>query len=137
MVTQSADLEARTHMPARSATGELESAVMEILWDRDAWTSGSDVHAALQDTHPVAYTTALTVLVRMCDKELVQRKRFTGRAYHFRATHSRAETAAARIHDVLADTSDRPAVLTQLIEHLDVTDRERLRALLDATTGDD
>lgn len=122
--------------PPRSGTGELESSVLEILWDRDDWVSGADVHATLQEFHPVAYTTALTVLTRMCDKEMVQRKRFSGRAYHFRATLSRAETAAERIREVLSQTGDRPAVLTQLIDQLDIADRERLRALLDATNGD-
>ncbi len=123
--------------PSRSATGELESAVQEILWDRDEWISGADVHTALQESNPVAYTTALTVLTRMCDKGLVERKRFSGRAYLFRATLSRAETAANRIRDVLANAGDRPAVLTQLIDQLDVADRDRLRGLLDAMNGDD
>ena len=110
--------------------------MLEILWDRATWTSGADVHTTLQRTHPVAYTTALTVLTRMCDKGVVERKRFSGRAYHFRATLTRAETAAKRIREVLADTQDRPAVLTQLIDHLDGADRERLRGLLDSTNGD-
>lgn len=123
--------------PSRSASGELESSVLEILWDSDTWTSGADVHAALQPTHPVAYTTALTVLTRMCDKGVVQRKRFSGRAYHFSATRSRAETAAERIREVLAETADRPAALTQLIDQLDLADRERLREILGATAGED
>ena len=123
--------------PSRPVTGELESSVLEILWDSDDWISGADVHAMLQENHPVAYTTALTVLTRMCDKGVVERKRFSGRAYHFRATLGRAETAAKRIRDVLAGTGDRPAVLTQLIDQLDIADRERLRTLLDATNGDD
>ena len=123
--------------PSRSGTGELEASVLEILWDRDDWISGADVHTLLQENHPVAYTTALTVLTRMCDKGIVERKRFSGRAFQFRASLSRAETAANRIREVLADTGDRPAVLTHLIGHLDVADRERLRALLDATNGDD
>lgn len=123
--------------PSRSAHGELESSVLEILWDRDDWISGADVHTMLQKNHPVAYTTALTVLTRMCDKEMAQRKRFSGRAYHFRATLSRAETAAKQIREVLSDTGASPAVLTQLIDQLGQADRERLRALLDATNGDD
>lgn len=123
--------------PSRSGTGELESSVLEILWDRDDWISGADVHTLLQENHPVAYTTALTVLTRMCDKGVVERKRFSGRAFQFRASLSRAETAAQRIREVLAGTADRPAVLTHLIGHLDVVDRERLRALLDAANGGD
>lgn len=122
--------------PTRSAPGELESSVLEILWDRDAWSSGAEVHEALQASHPVAYTTVLTVLTRMCAKGLAERTRFSGRAYHFRSTLSRTETAAKRIHEVLADTCDRPAALTQLIDQLDATDRERLRELLDSTTRD-
>jgi predicted transcriptional regulator len=123
--------------PSRTGTGALEASTLEILWDRDDWTSGAEVHAALQSFHPVAYTTALTVLTRMCDKNLVQRKRFSGRAYVFRATLSRTETAAKRVHDALATTVDRPAVLTHLINDLDAADRERLRALLDAQPGAD
>jgi predicted transcriptional regulator len=110
---------------------------MEILWDRDDWTSGNDVHAALQQTHPVAYTTALTVLVRLCDKGAVQRRRFTGRAYVFQAVRSREASAAARISAVLGDVGDRSAALSQLVDQLDDDERNRLRALLDATGRDD
>lgn len=110
---------------------------MEILWDRDDWTSGSDVHAALQGTHPVAYTTALTVLVRLCEKGSVERRRFTGRAYAFQAVRSREASAAARISQVLSDVEDRSAVLTQLIDQLDDDERKRLRALLDTTESAD
>lgn len=124
-------------MARRSKTGQLEAAVMEILWDRGEWISGADVHAALQQSHPVAYTTALTVLVRMCDKGTVERRRFSGRAYLFQATRSREANAAARIQDVLGGVGDQPAVLTQLIEQLDDASRTRLRALLDPSTDED
>lgn len=124
-------------MAKRSKTGQLEAAVMEILWDRGEWISGADVHAALQQSHPVAYTTALTVLVRMCDKGTVERRRFSGRAYLFQATRSREANAAARIQDVLGGVGDQPAVLTQLIEQLDDASRTRLRALLDPSTDED
>lgn len=124
-------------MAKRSRTGQLEAAVMEILWDRDDWISGAEVHAALQQTHPVAYTTALTVLVRMCEKGTVERRRFAGRAYLFQPTRSRDASAAARIQEVLEEVGDRPAVLTQLIDQLDDANRARLRALLDATDDED
>lgn len=121
----------------RSRAGALEAAVMEILWDRDDWVSGSDVHTVLQQAHPVAYTTALTVLVRMCDKGTVERRRFSGRAYLFRATESREASAAARIQTVLDDAGDRSAVLTHLIDQLDDVRRAQLRALLDTSVDED
>jgi predicted transcriptional regulator len=50
-------------MPKRS-TGELERAVMDVLWDQGGWLTPGEVHQRLGD--PVlAYTTVMTILVRL------------------------------------------------------------------------
>jgi predicted transcriptional regulator len=52
--------------------GPLESEVMDIVWDRGD-VSVRDVHEAIQESHPIAYTTVMTTLGRLADKGLLKR----------------------------------------------------------------
>ena len=65
-----------------SLLGELERAVMEVLWRTDAAHSVRDVHAALAD-RDLAYTTVMTVLDRLAKKGVCTRQ-LDGRACAYR-----------------------------------------------------
>jgi predicted transcriptional regulator len=58
-------------------SGELESAIMEILWDKGPMT-GRDLHAEIRRAKGIAYTTALTVLGRLSKKGFVRKDRDSG-----------------------------------------------------------
>ena len=58
----------------KRSMGELERAVMDVLWDQGGWLTPGEVHQRLQD--PPAYTTVMTILVRLCGKGRVERHRF-------------------------------------------------------------
>ncbi len=45
--------------------GELEEAIMEIVWQRDAEVTVREVWEALQPTRSLAYTTVMTVMSRL------------------------------------------------------------------------
>src|SRR5215208_6388826 len=83
----------RGSMTKRSM-GELERAVMDILWDQGGWLTPGEVHQRLQD--PPAYTTVMTILVRLCTKGRVERHR-DGRAYAYPPVGIAAATAAGVI----------------------------------------
>ena len=113
---------------AKRATGQLERAVLELLWDRGALDPG-EVHALLEDTSPVAYTTAMTVLVRMWRKGWVERER-SGRTFLYRPLQSREEHAATRMAELLAGAKDRRIALSHFVGDLSRADRAQLRKLL-------
>lgn len=67
--------------------GDLEKAVMNAVWDGGSVTV-RDVHERLEQSHGVAYTTVMTVMTRLADKQLLQRER-QGSGYMYQAAQSR------------------------------------------------
>ncbi len=116
-------------MPAKLRMGELETAVMDLLWDRGGWLTPGEVHVVLSAERPLAYTTVMTILVRLWRKGRLERQR-DGRAYAYRPVMSREEHAAARMGEVLAGLNDRPAALSHFVQALGPADRAQLRRVL-------
>ncbi len=83
-----------------AAMGELEQAVMDILWNRPEPLSVRDVHELLARDRDLAYTTVMTVLDRLAKKKLVVRN-LDGRAWLYRPAKSRAAQIAAEMLDLL------------------------------------
>ena len=116
------------------AGGELESAVMDTLWNRGGWLTPGEVHEVLSAERPLAYNTVMTILVRLFEKGRVQRQR-DGRAFAYRPFQTREEYAASRMGHLLADVRDRPAALARFIDALPASDRAQLRRLLRHPAG--
>jgi len=111
--------------------GELERAVMEILWAAcppPAALTARDVQDALAD-RDLATTTVLTVLSRLERKGLVSRER-DGRAHRYRSVASREDHVAELMHDALDGAPDRGAVLARFVGSIPPAERARLRDLL-------
>ena len=113
----------------RLALGELEAAVMDVLWDRGGWLTPGEVHEVLAAQRPLAYTTVMTILVRLVEKGRVERQR-DGRAYAYRPLHTREEFAATRMSALLGGAGDRPAALSHFVRDLSASDRDQLRRVL-------
>ncbi len=79
--------------------GDLENRVLNALLDRRHATA-RDLHDAIGVELGLAYTTIATVLDRLHDKGLVQRRR-AGRAFVYVAAVERAALDRARARDVL------------------------------------
>jgi predicted transcriptional regulator len=107
---------------------------MELLWDRDGWLSPSEVHSELQRARPLAYTTVMTVLVRLWNKGRLDRQA-DGRAYVYRPMATREQYAAARMHEVLVAAGNQPRALSFFIESLTSAERTQLRRLLQKRGG--
>ena len=122
-------------MPAKLRTGELEAGVMDVLWDQGGWLTPGEVHETLAAERSIAYTTVMTILVRLWQKGRLDRQR-DGRAYAYRPRQSREEHAAARMGQLLVGARDRPAALAHFIESLNAGDRDQLRRMLRGR-GDD
>lgn len=95
--------------------GELEGAVMDLLWTRPEWLSVRDVHDLLAADRELAYTTVMTVLDRLAKKGLATRK-LDGRAWLYHPARPRAEEVAAAMVVELSklDPASRAEVLAAL-----------------------
>jgi predicted transcriptional regulator len=121
-------------MSKKLPSGELENQVLEILWSQGRPMTPRDVHDVLSADRTLAYTTAMTILVRLCEKGLVDRER-SGRAFAYRPVLSREERAALRMGEVLATAGDHSAALSRFVEALPERERAQLRDALRAASG--
>lgn len=119
----------------RRPMGDLESAIMDVLWDQGGWRVPGEVHAVLDRQRPIAYTTVLTVLVRLSQKGRLERRR-DGRAYAYRALQTRQEHIGGRMGDLLVSAGDRPGTLSRFLDSLAPSDRDQLRRMLQGRNGE-
>ena len=103
----------------RRPDGTLETDVLQALWTLDRPASPSDVIAQMQTE--LAYTSIATVLGRLCEKGLVERRR-QGRGFVYRPSATEAELTARRIHSLLDATNDRASALAGFAHGLDPAD---------------
>lgn len=111
--------------------GDLERAVMDVLWDGAIPPAGvtvRDVAEALQD-RDLAYTTVMTVLDRLAGKGMVERER-EGRAWRYRPSASREAYVAQLMLDALDLSPSRDAALVRFARSVTGTEAEVLRAAL-------
>jgi predicted transcriptional regulator len=111
--------------------GELERAIMEVVWAADGPVTGRAVVDELTQQRPVAYTTVLTVMDRLAGKGLLTRQR-RGRVHTYQAARSRAAYTADLMASVLGGSDDHPAVLLHFVEQIPPDQAAALRAALDA-----
>jgi predicted transcriptional regulator len=90
--------------------GELEAAVMDVLWHAGEPLRVRQVLERLDTGKALAYTTVLTVLDNLHRKEWVSRER-DGKAYRYEPTVGRAEAAANAVREVLIASGDPQAAL--------------------------
>jgi|Tabmets5t2r1_1033131.scaffolds.fasta_scaffold00306_3 predicted transcriptional regulator len=108
--------------------GELERAVMEVLWEREGPATARDVGRALVD-RDLAYTTVMTVLDRLTRKGFVDRER-AGRAWSYTPAASREAYITGLMLDALDDTGDRDAALVRFARSVSSPEAEVLRGAL-------
>ena len=111
--------------------GELESAVMDVLWRSPEQLRVRDVLDELTATRKLAYTTVMTVLGRLAKKGLVRQER-DGKAYRYAAASSREQMAAGLMLDALGDVGeDRTAALVAFVDRVGPEEADALRRALD------
>jgi BlaI family transcriptional regulator, penicillinase repressor len=98
--------------------GSLQAEVMRAMWRLDEATV-DDVRATLPRSRRAAYTTIQTVMNRLLDRGLLDRKR-RGKAFVYRARYSESELVARAMRERLkgASADARTPALLSLIEGL-------------------
>ncbi len=101
--------------------GDLESAIMTVLWDNDEPVKVREVLDSLDTGKQLAYTTVMTVLDNLYRKGWVERE-LDGKAYLYQPALSRQDAAARALREVLDSSGDPEAVLMHFATT--VSDRE-------------
>ncbi len=115
--------------------GQLEATVMQRIWEWDRQVAVRDVLENLQSDRIIAYTTVMTVMDNLFQKGFLDRER-QGRAYHYRATRSRAEHTAHYMEHVMSSGGDLDATLLHFVEQMPVEEVAKLRAALNRIDPD-
>ncbi|HVX45816.1 MAG TPA: BlaI/MecI/CopY family transcriptional regulator [Mycobacteriales bacterium] len=109
--------------------GELERAVMDVLWTDGGWLTAREVAERLAAERDLAYTTVLTVLDRLGHKDFVRRER-AGRAYRYRCAAAREDVVAEAMLEALDTTDDRRSALMRVLGSVSADDAELLREIV-------
>jgi predicted transcriptional regulator len=108
--------------------GDLERAVMDVLWQIDEGLTVRQVSGRLAD-RALAHTTVMTVLDRLAKKGLVRRVR-DGRAWRYRPAASREAYIAELMLSALNQTGDRSAALARFARSVSDDEAQVLRRAL-------
>jgi BlaI family transcriptional regulator, penicillinase repressor len=117
---------------AQHTLGDLQHAIMTILWERGEATTG-DVHAALHEARGLAFTTIATMLRKMEDKGVVTHRAF-GRQFVYRPTVSEDQVRRSMVGELVDRlfAGDPKALVAHLVsEHeIDASELGELRRRL-------
>ncbi|POM26111.1 Penicillinase repressor [Actinomadura rubteroloni] len=111
----------------RRGKGDLEAEVLAVLTAADAPLTPRDVVERLRQAP--AYTTVMTVLVRLHEKGAVRRVR-AGRAYAYSFLRDDASRRAAQMRHLLGEEGERAHVLARFVDELSPADERLLLRLL-------
>lgn len=114
-------------MAERRGMGALEAEVLGHLWALGEPASPGQVLEAMGGG--LAYSSVMTILVRLWKKGLAERER-RGRAFVYSPVLTEAELTASRMRATLDRTGDREAALSRFVGTLDKREERMLRRVL-------
>ena len=116
--------------PVTHLLGELEVAIMRLMWTRETATVRDILTLLRADGRELAYTTVMTVMGRLVTKGLLART-LSGKTHSYQAVHDEAAflrlAAAQRVQAMIAEFGD--VALTQFLATVDDLSPERRRQL--------
>jgi predicted transcriptional regulator len=111
----------------RRGLGELELQLLRAVWRSDNGVTPAEALDAVDGS--VAYTTVLTVLTRLWQKDLLVRSR-EGKAHRYSAVLTEADWVASRMRAALDVASDHELAMSRFVGSLNARDTAALRSLL-------
>lgn len=115
----------------RASLFDFEAEIMEIVWGRAMKNfSVHALHEILQERREVAYTTVMTTLNRLCEKEILERVK-DGRRFLYRPRLSRAEFIRQMTRNVMNSLPPlgQNEAVSMLVERVSSSDEAALDAL--------
>ena len=114
--------------------GELERAIMDVLWETDVPLTVREVSMRLTERN-LAHTTVMTVLDRLAKKGFAVRQR-DGRAWRYCPAATREAYVAELMLTALEQTGDRSAALARFARFVSGVEADVLRDALEQSGGD-
>lgn len=112
------------------AFGQLEEAIMEIVWRR-GWLTVREVVEVLRSQRRAAYTTVMTVMNRLAEHNILEREPTATGAFRYNARYTRDEysTRASKhsIEELVRRYGD--VALVQFLDKLDRVPEDKLHRL--------
>jgi predicted transcriptional regulator len=106
--------------------GELESAIMDVMWAADRACAVREVRERLSYARPVAYTTVMTVMDILHRKGVLHRDKH-GRAWRYWPAEAREEHDARLMAEVLRSGGNRVVTMRHFLERVSDDEMESLR----------
>ncbi|MBO0810351.1 MAG: BlaI/MecI/CopY family transcriptional regulator [Actinobacteria bacterium] len=115
--------------------GELEAAIMEVMWAADDPCAVREVRERLHYNRPVAYTTVMTVMDILHRKGVLRRDKY-GRAWRYWPAEAREAHDARLMTEALRSGGDERVTMRRFLEGVSDDEMESLRnAVLDASSA--
>jgi predicted transcriptional regulator len=106
--------------------GQLESAVMDVVWAQNRPCLVREVRDQLSYGRPLAYTTVMTVLAILHSKGVLRREKY-GRAWRYWPAERREEHAARLMAELLLSGGDRRVTLRSFLDRMSDEDLTAIR----------
>jgi predicted transcriptional regulator len=116
--------------------GDLEAAIMDVVWAAEAPVRVRQVVEQLNRHRSLAFNTVQTVMENLYYKGWLRRHK-DGRAYWYEPVRSRQDYMAQLVSEALSATDDPTATLVRLVRDMEPGEIASLRAALDAAVAED
>lgn len=116
--------------------GDLEAAIMDLVWAAAAPVRVREVCEQLNHDRPLAFNTVQTVMENLYRKGWLNRHK-DGRAYWYESVRSRDDYVAHLMSEALSVAADPAATLVRLVGEMEPSEIASLRAALDAAIDQD
>jgi predicted transcriptional regulator len=109
--------------------GQLERAVMDVIWSADRPQKVREVRERLRYARPVAYTTVMTVMDILHGKGVLRRQK-QGRAWLYWPAEAREDHDARLMAEVLRSGGDHQVTMLRFVERVSDDEMACLREAL-------
>jgi predicted transcriptional regulator len=115
--------------------GQLEGAIMDVIWSGNRPYSVREVRERMEYDRPVAYTTVMTVMGILHGKGVLRREKH-GRAWRYWPAESKAEHDARLMAEVLRSGRDHQLTIRRFLERVSEDEMASLRRAVFSVTAD-
>jgi predicted transcriptional regulator len=106
--------------------GQLESAIMDVIWAADRPYAVRDVRERMTYGRPVAYTTVMTVLGILYGKGVLHREKH-GRAWRYWPAETKEEHDARLMAEALRSGGDHHLTIRRFLERVSADEMASLQ----------
>jgi predicted transcriptional regulator len=107
--------------------GQLESAIMDVIWSQDRPLLVREVRDRMNYARPVAYTTVMTVMTILHGKGVLSREKY-GRAWRYWPQEQRCAHDARLMAEILRSAVDTTLTMQEFVSMLSADELAAIRS---------